>query len=483
MKEKLSRFSVYIVMISMSLGLTVTGTSSSAKKAVKLSLNYSSLSLSVTGEEQLFIKKLKKKEKKKVSWSSSDESVATVSEIGYIRTWKPGKAKVKAEYKKKTYTCRLTVTGPSEGRFYLPLLGKETPEETTAEWVYKDSWFMKSAEKYERELAALSALLCWSSGPAKDKPVEEQFFYLKRCLTALGFESFAVNDDYKREPNKYTFGVAYAMKTVKKGKKSYKLIVIVPRSSGYGSEWVSNLTLGKGTGDHEGFTIARDKLLTELNHFLQDHSVTGDIKLWFAGHSRGATACDLAEAYLADHPESLPEGISLKKQAIYGYNLSTIHAAGVTTQEESAAHEKDYPFIHNIELPYDLFTVLVPAYYGFDRYGVTHEISCTKKDEEKALKLLKKTDEGLYDNYKANIPSEHGVDELRKELVRVLIEKVPSRQAYVDEWQSKIGNVSGEAGLMSVFLPLFSGIKVGEININAATIQHYTQVLYSFLAN
>ena len=44
-----------------------------------------------------------------VKWTSSNEEVATVSDTGVIKTFKPGKAVIRAKYKKKTYKCTVTV--------------------------------------------------------------------------------------------------------------------------------------------------------------------------------------------------------------------------------------------------------------------------------------------------------------------------------------------------------------------------------------
>ncbi|MBQ4463682.1 MAG: Ig-like domain-containing protein [Eubacterium sp.] len=473
--------SVVVIACLIAGNLSVI-TPASAGKASTIKLNCTKAAVSVTHEKQLTLKKLSKKQKKNVRWSSSDESVATVSGKGLVQTWKPGKASIKAKYKNKTYTCKLTVTGPADGKFYLPLTSSDATSYTTATWIYKDSWFTESSTIYERELARLSATLCWASTPARDKSDEEQSFYLRRCLTALGFGDFYVNDDYKKKPDKMTFGVAYALKTVKKGKKRYTLIAVVPRSSGYGSEWVSNMTLGYGPVDHEGFTRAKEILLEGLTKYLSDQSVKGDIKLWFAGHSRGAGTCALAEAYLADHPESLPDEISLQREDIYGYNLSTIHAAAFSSQEDRDHMQKDYPFIHNIELPYDIFKELIPSYYGFDRYGVTHGLYYTPDDEKKALKILEKTDPALYSTYSRHIPSEHGVAELMSAFVSTMTEKIPSRKIYVDEWQKKMDGMRDVPDLLPVFMPIFIDMKTAQADVYAATIQHYSQVMYCFLS-
>ena len=141
-----------VVIACLVVGNLTVITPAAAKKTSTIRLDCTKASVSVTHEKQLTLKKLSKKQKKNVRWSSSDESVATVSGKGFVQTWKPGKASIKAKYKNKTYTCKLTVTGPADGKFYLPLTSSDATSDTTATWIYKDSWFTESSTIYEREL-------------------------------------------------------------------------------------------------------------------------------------------------------------------------------------------------------------------------------------------------------------------------------------------------------------------------------------------
>lgn len=56
--------------------------------------------------------KLKKATAKKVKWSSSKKSVATVSKSGTVKAKKAGKATITAKYKGKKYKCKVTVKNP-----------------------------------------------------------------------------------------------------------------------------------------------------------------------------------------------------------------------------------------------------------------------------------------------------------------------------------------------------------------------------------
>ena len=478
-----------LLILSLLIGVGMTDTTVGAAKKKAVSISKKSMTIGVTYQKQLTLKGLTKKQNKKVKWSTTDKSVATVKS-GLVSTWKPGKATIRAKYGKKTYTCKLTVKLKSKGQFYLPNTEKNI---VPVSWTYKEEWFTESAEIYQKDLAALSTLLCWASGPAPGKSEAEQSANVKMCLTALGFHNFDTNEDYKKTPTTESFGVAYAEKKVSAGGKTYHLIAIVPRSSGYGKEFAANVAPGVGPGDHEGFTAAKEKLLTGLNAYLTGHKITGDIKLWFSGHSRGATAPDLAEGALADHPELLPAGVSLQKQDIYGYNISSVRAVDVTNETDRTRLEKDYPFIHNVELPYDIATKVFPIEYGFDRYGVIHTIPCTEETEKKAMETLKKVDPACYADYTKSVETVHEAGNIGDALIRAILKETPTRKEFAETKQPELVQMASGDGdlymtLLPMLLPYAGSLQDEGINLlsliaspKSLFIQHYLQVIYSFL--
>ena len=72
----------------------------------KLTLNKTKLSLK-TGDT--FKLKLDGISAKKVSWKSSDKTIAAISKTGTITAKKKGTATITAIYKKEKYKCRVTV--------------------------------------------------------------------------------------------------------------------------------------------------------------------------------------------------------------------------------------------------------------------------------------------------------------------------------------------------------------------------------------
>lgn len=66
--------------------------------------------------------------------------------------------------------------------------------------------------------------------------------------------------------------------------------------------------------------------------------------------------------------------------------------------------------------------------------------------------------------------------------VSTMTEKIPSRNIYVDEWQKKMDGMRDVPDLLPVFMPIFIDMKTAQADVYAATIQHYSQVMYCFLS-
>lgn len=82
---------------------------STVHAASRISISKKKLKLRVGKTKTIRLKGLTKAQAKKVRWSSSKKSVATVKK-GKIRALKPGKATITAKYKGKKYKCKLTVS-------------------------------------------------------------------------------------------------------------------------------------------------------------------------------------------------------------------------------------------------------------------------------------------------------------------------------------------------------------------------------------
>jgi hypothetical protein len=230
--------------------------------------------------------------------------------------------------------------------------------------------FSEPADAYQPRLATMSAYLAMASAPsphtdethAPDRDI-------RSFLEQLGFRDIETNADYAVTPTMETMGVACAVKTVTDENGSpCTLLAIVPRSSGYGAEWGSNFILGT-QGDAAGFTAAREKVTDFVRSYAAKHQLSGKLKVWISGYSRGGAVADLTAASLINDPASvLGADVQLSPDQIYAYTFEAPKAGA----SENAPRSEKYRRIYNIISRNDLIPMIAPEAFGFDRYGTDH---------------------------------------------------------------------------------------------------------------
>ncbi|MCR4604790.1 MAG: Ig-like domain-containing protein [Eubacterium sp.] len=488
-----------IVAIALIAGLIVPAGSGNAAAKTKKKISISkTMNVNVTNFKQLKLKNVTKKQAKNIKWKSSKSSVVKVYKDGMVYGVKKGSAKVTATYKKKKYTCKVTVKQGTSGWAYM-LEPDFDPYKSNykynIKWHFSDGYFAKNASEYEKNLAEFSTLLSCASGTSAKA---------NELLSVAGFDEMEVNDDYNKEPGKNTLGIGFATKKIKANGKEYTLIATVIRSNGYGAEWSSNLDAGT-TGDHKGFTEAKEKLITALQAYIRKKDITGDVKFFFAGHSRGGTVNNLAEAEIADNPDLL-SGVSYEREDIYGYNMSALSAVDISDGKNV---KDNYKFIHNIFMVYDLVPELMPPEYKFGRYGTDVKIEPTEAQTAKSLALLKKTyppkededgetEKTLYEIYTDCQPEENA-EAILCHFIDTLIKLFPTRADYEAGLKEELEKLFVSGFSMDVIMGLLNtpfGEEFAEtynevagydmavmelMNFNAIIIQHYTEVIYAFL--
>ena len=105
MKTALKKTAAAALAVLLCAGLC-SNTAGAAKKA---KISNAKLTLKVGQAKTLSVKNLSKKDKKKLKWSSSKKTVATVSKKGKVTAKKAGTAKITAKVGKKKYVCKVTV--------------------------------------------------------------------------------------------------------------------------------------------------------------------------------------------------------------------------------------------------------------------------------------------------------------------------------------------------------------------------------------
>lgn len=260
---------------------------------------------------------------------------------------------------------------------------------------YSDGYFAHSATEYDPHLATLSILMSKYSmnpgGPDNQNDTKwynEQSNRVKGFFELIGFDSFLPNDDYKSRTSFSTIGVGCAKKKV----GDYTVIGITVRSGGYFLEWANNVYLGDGTKSdymHEGWYNAANKLISHLNKYIADYNITGKIKLWMAGFSRGGAVTNIAAGLLdndINNNSFKAKNVSISHDDLYAYTFEAPQGANINSKTVKFPTDDIYNNIFNVVNPNDLVTKVAMKGYGFTRFGIDKFI------------LTKLYDPAAYDN-------------------------------------------------------------------------------------
>ena len=375
-------------------------------------------------------------------------------------------------------------------------------------FVFREDCFERSSFlgcTHLAELSCQAALASASWYGSELDPFEisyaENSHNLVQMLEDMGFSDIRENAYYSLEKEDNSMAAVAARRTIEVSGKTYTLLAVIPRSDGYKQEWVGNFTIGDG-GIHEGFLAARDEILRFVRQYIREQHITGDLKLWTAGHSRGAAAADLVAAFFAGGGISyFGDTVSITPEDVYCYSFAAprmvmegaskaaelsvsgarggVYAAD-TPQEawvSSAEGTLDpgdpvYGGIRNYPLDYDLITLLPPAAWGYTWYGSVCPLDggglITTEDMLDMLKDLRpsayrKFTEGIGpDDFAwavfdvpsleisaAGSPPEGGVDAFLDQRVLGMSKAIPSGTFYAESaYQEALRAVGGLYGLL-----------------------------------
>lgn len=303
--------------------------------------------------------------------------------------------------------------------------------DSVAEYWYSDSYFNRSATRYNPSLATMSLCLelsTWSSFE-KDNwynpvytPDDSGFWQDKLCnvkslllgvpdaeegYSGIGFSDFKANDFWQNAPTKDSIGVCAAKKLIptSSGEK-YTLIALVVRGGGYGSEWASNFTIGE-SGEHVGFATARDNVLDFLDSYISSLNLNDDeknIKVWVTGFSRaGATANMVAGALNSYH--TLPDDTITSIDDVYCYTFEAPQGA------VRSSLNGNYSNIHNVLNLNDLVPLVAPYGWNFARYNYQNDktlpsLYTSKKFKQQKESMLNEMAKLGYSNFDYKINEE-----------------------------------------------------------------------------
>ena len=264
---------------------------------------------------------------------------------------------------------------------------------------YTDDYFKKPATKYNQSLATMS--LCLALSTYQDEKKEIYHENVKNLFGKCGFVIDGADNTFQQKNYDIKTGtdtIACSFANKKIGDST--LVAVAVRSGGYGAEWASNLTLGLA-GDHAGFDDASNKVYEYLADYVNSRNITGKVKFWITGFSRGGATANLLAAKLDNKIDSHPK-ITYSKEDVYAYTFAT--PAGAV--KSNNPHSKKYNNIFNIINFHDLVPLVAPSQFGwsFDRYGITKVLPFSEsnkgavKFQQKMIKYLN----GMGYEYKAD---------------------------------------------------------------------------------
>lgn len=159
-------------------------------------------------------------------------------------------------------------------------------------------------------------------------------------------------------------------KTVVNGEEEKELILLTIRGTRGEAEWLSNFNLGCDADydsleewteqvNHAGMDITTHRMLEIVKDYMTKHHITDqDLTFMITGHSRGGGIANLAGKKLQDE----------------GYTTYTYTFAAPNTTVEAKNNEA-YGSIFNIVNKEDFIPRIPAQAWGFEKYGVTKEMT------------------------------------------------------------------------------------------------------------
>lgn len=223
---------------------------------------------------------------------------------------------------------------------------------------YSDEFFDEPSTGIHPELRAASYALSLAGfeNQADGYPAVSVNHKLYTMLSELGLSEFE-SWDTASEPNGHSMGTTVAHKTLKNGQN---LIVVVPRSYNYMTEWLSNFNVGT-TGDHAGFSESAGLVADRLEQYIANHDLKNN-KIWIVGYSRGGAVVDLTAKKINQNLAAY----NVTADDLYAYTFGAPKASVVETKCTN---------IHDVKDGNDLLLgYMFPKQWGFYNTGVYEEI-------------------------------------------------------------------------------------------------------------
>ena len=257
---------------------------------------------------------------------------------------------------------------------------------------YSDDYFRHPSTEYDPHLATLSCIMTNFSVPL-DNPssLNDSKWYLSQperlygFFGSIGFKDFETNKDYVSRSGFDTIGVAAANRKV----DDYTVIGVGIRSGGYFREWGNNVYLGDGTKSdymHEGWYNAANKTIDFIDEYVSANRITGKVKVWIAGFSRGGAVTNLTAGLLdnkiRNNEAIFTNGATLERDDLFAYTFEAPQGANYNSKTVEKPGSDLYRNIFNVVNPNDLVPKVAMSEYGFTRFGTDKFITTRFFDPE-----------------------------------------------------------------------------------------------------
>lgn len=184
--KSLKKIQVFVLALIIALGVAVPSVSAAAPK-----LNKTKVTLTAGKSTTLKLNNAPKG--KKITWSTSNKKIATVSQKGKVTAKKAGTATITAKVAKKKYTCKVTVKKkPSDDS------SNDQPDNPGSDIV-----FYHEAGKNEADVKALEAIIREQNGKYGAKmsvDLDDKKHYIWKDERLYRFSYLALGDSATENP-------------------------------------------------------------------------------------------------------------------------------------------------------------------------------------------------------------------------------------------------------------------------------------------
>ena len=278
------------------------------------------------------------------------------------------------------------ITKPRSGEFWYVsnlVKGQGIARAETYSYTYDESWFKEDSTVFNHDLAKMSIRMTMAGCASSYR---DKALYIKNLLNDLKFNNIVA--EYPT-PTRDSIGYTLAYKTLADGSV---LVSVVIRSGGYGAEWASNFTIGL-TNEHQGFDDAAKQVVAGIEEYIANNDeITGNVKFWITGYSRGAATANLVAQKL-DAKAIYSKNSIYEKSNIYAY---CFECPRNMIKDKDDSYYAQFNNIFNIVNYADIVTKVAMPDWGYTRYGIDMNIpspentSGYKAAYEKMLKEYKK---------------------------------------------------------------------------------------------